>query len=70
MADNEIRELTKEQQESVLAILGDKMQSSSYIPIEVPTKCKWYETNEISIRPFTFEDEKEALNPLNKSKNF
>lgn len=70
MVDKEIQELTKEQQEAVLAILGDKVQSSSYIPIEVPTKCKWYETNEISIRPFTFEDEKEALNPLNKSKNF
>lgn len=70
MSDKEIQELTKEQQDAITSILGDRAETSDHVCVEVPTKCKWYETNEISIRPFTFQDEKAALNPLNKNKNF
>lgn len=63
-------ELTPEQLASVKAILGNKGGEKKYIDVEVPTKCRWYGTNKISIRPFTFEDEKEAMSPLIKNKNF
>jgi len=62
--------LTPEQLEAVKSILGAKDEAEQYEPIEVPTNCKWYETDTISMRPFTFEDEKAALHPMNKSKNF
>jgi hypothetical protein len=67
---NNSNELTPEQLEAVKAILGDKGGEKKYIDVEVPTKCRWYETNRISIRPFTFEDEKEAMSPMVKNKNF
>ena len=67
---NNSNELTPEQLEAVKAILGDKGGEKKYIDVEVPTKCKWYETNKISLRPFTFEDEKEAMSPMVKNKNF
>ena len=62
--------LTPEQLEAVQAILGSKNAEAEYVTVEVPTQCKWYETKEISMRPFTFKDEKAALSPANKNKNF
>jgi len=62
--------LTPEQLEAVKSILGNKGEEERYELVEVPTGCKWYETDKISMRPFTFEDEKAALSPVNKSKNF
>ena len=67
---NNQTQLTPEQLEAVQSILGDKMDDKTYPTVEVPTKCKWYETDDIKMRPFTFEDEKAALNPINKNKNF
>ena len=62
--------LTPEQLKAVAAILGNKSEEKGFVKVEVPTKCRWYETDEISMRSFTFEDEKAALNPVNKNKNF
>jgi len=62
--------LTPEQLAAVHSILGDKKENMEYIEVEVPTKCKWYETDSITIRPFTFRDEKAVLSPINKNKNF
>lgn len=62
--------LTPEQLKAIDDILGDKKQDSSFVEVEVPTQCKWYDTDSIKLRPFNFEDEKAALNPTNKNKNF
>ena len=62
--------LTPEQLEAVQSILGDTSDRDKYLSMDIPTNCKWYETDEISIRPFTFEDETAALSPVNKGKNF
>ena len=48
--------LTQEQQKIMASILGDHMSGPTFMELEV--------------RPFTFEDEKDVLNPTNKSKNF
>lgn len=62
--------LTPDQLEVVKSILGDADKETQYEVVEVPTQCKWYDTDKITMRPFTFEDEKAALNPMNKNKNF
>ena len=67
---NDKKILTPEQLEAVRSILGNKDEEEQYEPVEVPTNCKWYETDKITMRPFTFEDEKAALNPVNKGKHF
>jgi hypothetical protein len=63
-------QLTPEQLEAVTAILGKKNEDQDFVKIEVPTRCKWYNVDEIYMRPFTFADEKAALNPANKKNNF
>jgi hypothetical protein len=62
--------LSPEQQSLVASILGEHLNEVSFSHVEVPTKCKWYTTDSIGIRPFTFEDEKYVLNPAHKNKNF
>ena len=53
--------LSPEQQSLVASILGEHLNEVSFSHVEVPTKCKWYTTDSIGIRPFTFEDEKYVL---------
>jgi len=62
--------LTPEQKEMVESVLGAHMAGPTFIKVDIPTKCKWYNINTLEIRPFTFEDEKEVLNPVNKDRNF
>jgi len=62
--------LTPEQQKIMTSILGDHMSGPTFMEVEVPTKCRWYNIDALEIRPFTFEDEREVLNPVNKHKNF
>ena len=62
--------LTQEQQKIMASILGDHMSGPTFMEVEVPTKCRWYNIDTLEVRPFTFEDEKDVLNPTNKSKNF
>lgn len=62
--------LTPEQQKIMASILGDHMSGPTFMEVEVPTKCRWYNIDTLEVRPFTFEDEKDVLNPTNKNKNF
>ena len=62
--------LTQEQQKIMASILGDHMSGPTFMEVEVPTKCRWYNIDTLEVRPFTFEDEKDVLNPTNKNKNF
>jgi len=62
--------LTAEQQSLMASVLGDHLAGPKFSKVEVPTKCKWYDVNSISVRPFTFEDEKSVLSPVHKNENF
>jgi len=62
--------LTPEQQKIMASVLGDHMSGPTFVEVEVPTKCKWYNIDTLEVRPFTFEDERDVLNPVNKNKNF
>ena len=62
--------LTPEQQKMMASILGDHLSGPTYVAVEVPTQCKWYNIDTIEVRPFTFEDERDVLSPANKNKNF
>lgn len=62
--------LTAEQQSLMESILGEHMAGPQFMAVEVPTKCKWYDVDNLMIRPFTFEDEKEVMSPIHKNENF
>lgn len=60
--------LSPEQQDLVAALLGDFNTDADdlYVEVELPSRGIAYLGNTISIRPFTFEDEKYALGPAAK----
>ena len=67
---NSEKKLTPTQQETLDSLLENVKRDQDFVDMDVPSRCKWYETDKISVRPFTFKDEKIALAPTNQAKDF
>lgn len=64
------KNLTPTQQQVLESLLENVKKDQDFVNVDVPSKCQWYETDKISVRPFTFKDEKVALSPSNQAKDF